>query len=204
MAKHKTAKIALKHVCLKLLRSFHKEVADSQVALGKTATIASWVSKVRHVSLSMDYPGIDIDARMAFRGDALEVLAEYLMKVMPTGHNAGLSDYLPVPLKEDFGVDAVGAKNGVKVMVQCKFRSNRKDLVHYADLARTFTHGVLRFGMDPAARKNLWLVTTADDANHISKDILGKNLHVLGYGFLSKNLDGNQDFWEGLSASINS
>ena len=203
MKKQHITKIKLTHVGLLLLRAYHKSIAAHQASLAKAATIASWVSKVREVSTSMEYPGIDIDARMAFRGDALEILTEYLMKAMPLNKNAGLLEYKPVPIKEDYGVDATGVKNGVAVMVQCKFRSNRTDAVHYADLARTFTHGVLRFKMDPAAKKNLWLVTTADDANHVSKDVLGKNLHVLGYGFLSKNLDGNQDFWAGLDASIN-
>lgn len=151
----------------------------------------------------MSYPGITVNDRMTFRGDALEVLTEYLMKVFPVSPNTGLLNYKAVSLRDDYGVDAVGVKNGVVTVVQCKYRKNPLDLVHYADLARTFTQGVLQFKLDPSARKNLWLVTTAKDANHNCKKVLGKNLHVLGYGFLSKNLDGNQDFWEGLAASIN-
>lgn len=165
-------------------------------------TIASWVSEVRKVSLSMSYPGITIDDRMTFRGDALEVLTEYLMKVLPVSRNTGILNFKAVLLKDDFGVDAVGIKNGVQIAVQCKFRSNPKDLVHYADLARTFTQGVLKYKLNPNGKKNVWLVTTAKDANHIAKKVLGRNLHVIGYGFFSKNLDGNHDFWQGLRASV--
>jgi hypothetical protein len=150
----------------------------------------------------MSYPGITFDDRKAFRGDALEVLTEYLMKVLPVSPNTGLLNYRVVPLRDDFGVDAVGEKNGVITVVQCKYRKNPLDLIHYADLARTFTQGVLQYKLDPSARKNLWLVTTAEDANRNSKAVLGKNLHVLGRGFLTKNLDGNQNFWQGLDASI--
>lgn len=150
----------------------------------------------------MAFPGITVDDRMTFRGDALEVLTEYLMKTAPLASNYGLLNYKPVPLKDDYGVDAVGMKNEVVTVVQCKYRRNPKDLIHYADLARTFTQGVLQYKMDPTAKKNLWLVTTAEDANQNSKRILGKKLHVLGIGFLSKHLDGNIDFWNGLNDSI--
>lgn len=150
----------------------------------------------------MTFPGITIDDRMTFRGDALEVLTEYLMKTAPMASSYGLLNYKPVKLRDDYGVDAIGIKNNVLTVVQCKYRRNPKDLIHYADLARTFTQGVLQYKMDPAAKKNLWLVTTADDANQNSKKILSKNLHVLGLGFLSKHLDGNIDFWNGLNNSI--
>lgn len=150
----------------------------------------------------MSYPGITVDDRMTFRGDALEVLTEYLMKVLSLANNTGLCNYEVVPARDDYGVDAVGVKNEVNVAVQCKFRSNPKNLVHYSDLAKTFTRGVIKHNVDPGGKKNIWLVTTANDANHISKEVLGKRLHVVGYGFFSKNLDGNHDFWQGLRASI--
>lgn len=201
-SKMQATKIKLTHPALLLLRPFHKQVSAAQQQRHTAATVQSWISTVRSLSLSMYYPGIDVDARMAFRGDALEILTEYLMKVLPVGNKSGLLNYRTVPLSEDYGVDAVGVKNGTTVVVQCKYRSNRTDLVPYSDLARTFTQGVLSCGLDPKARKNLWLVTTADDANHISKKVLGRNLHVLAYGFLSKHLDGNANFWAGLDASI--
>lgn len=143
-----------------------------------------------------------MDDRLTFRGDALEVLTEYLMKVTPVANNSGLSNFKVVPLRNDYGVDAYGDKNGVRVVVQCKFRSNPTDLVHYADLARTFTQGVLMYKLDPAQNKNLWLVTSSLGANHQSQKVLGKKLHVLGYQHLSKNLDGNVDFWAGLNQSV--
>lgn len=150
----------------------------------------------------MDWPGITMDDRLTFRGDALELLTEYLMKAMPLSANQGLLEYKIVPVRMDYGVDATGTKNGIKIVVQCKFRSNPLDLVHYADLARTFTQGVLMHGLVPKTKKSLWLVTTANDANHVCKEVLGGMLHVLGMSHLKKSLDGNKDFWQGLDASI--
>lgn len=150
----------------------------------------------------MSWPGITVDQRMSFRGDALEVLTEYLMKITPVSANQGLQGYKIVPLRQDYGVDAVGVKNGVNVALQCKYRKNPLDLVPYADLARTFTQGVLMCGVDPSLPKNLWLVTTAQGVSRQAEAVLGKHLHILGINHLKYNLDGNSAFWQGLLASI--
>jgi hypothetical protein len=195
-------KLKLRHPCLKLCRSNHLTVVQHIAGLGLHASMKAWVSEVARESLAMGWPGITVDQRLTFRGDTLELLTEYLMRITPVDSNQGLSGYTPVGLRDDYGVDAVGVKNGVTVAVQCKFRKNPQDLIHYADLARTFTQGVVQFGLDPAARDNVWLVTTAEDANHQCKHVLGRHLHVLGLSHLKKNLDGNTDFWQGFLASI--
>jgi len=167
-----------------------------------TASIKIWVSEVFKRSNEMYWPGIEPEQRLTFRGDALELLTEYLMKVNALANNQGVLNYKSVKLKDDYGVDAVGVKNGVQIVIQCKYRNNPLLLVPYSDLARTFTQGVLFYNMDPKAKKNLWLVTTADDANINAKKILGRNLHVLNRSHLSKQVDGNVDFWAGLLSSI--
>jgi hypothetical protein len=177
-------------------------VVEAVAALGPRASTSAWVSEVARQSLALGWPGVSVDDRFAFRGDALEVLTEYLMEITPMADNQGLQGYKVVPLRQDYGVDAVGVKNGVTVVVQCKYRKNPGDLIHYADLARTFTQGVLMCGLDPTQPKNLWVVTTAKDVNHQAKAVLSKHLHVLGYDHLRVNLDGNIDFWQGLLASI--
>jgi len=170
--------------------------------LGIAATINSWVSEVCQRSLAMVWPGITDDDRQTFKGDALELLTEYLMKVNALANNQGVLNYKPVPLRDDYGVDAIGIKNNVRVVIQCKFRENPLDLILYSDIARTFTQGVLQYDLDPKARKNVWLVTTAQDANANTKKIIGKNLHVLNRAHLSKQVDGNIDFWNGFLNSI--
>jgi hypothetical protein len=152
--------------------------------------------------MEMMWPGIEPEQRMNFRGDALELLTEYLMKVLSLAHNQGVLNYKPVKRKEDYGVDATGIKNEIQVVLQCKFRNNPLILVPYSDLARTFTQGVIQFGLDPKAKKNLWLITTAQDANKNAKTILGKNLHILNREHLGVQVNGNVDFWKGFLASI--
>ena len=150
----------------------------------------------------MTWPGISIDDRLTFRGDALELLTEYLMKVNAMANNQGVLNYMPVSLKDDYGVDAIGIKNNIRIVIQCKFRKNPMALVFYSDIARTFTQGVLQYDLDPKAKKNIWLVTTGQDVNSNTKKILGKNIHVLNRVHLSKQVDGNIDFWNGLLNSL--
>ena len=195
--------IPLKHPCLRLIGSEHLNVVQAIAALGVGASLSSWVTKVAQVSLALDWPGITIDNRMSFRGDALEVLAEYLLKSCPHHTKHGISQYIIIPLRDDFGVDATGINIiNDAVVVQCKFRKNPLNLVHYSDLARTFTSGVISYGLNPKAKKNLWLVTTAIDANINAHKVLGKRLHVLGRGHLESQVNGNITFWNNFLESI--
>lgn len=179
-----------------------------QVTLSSaTCTVDDWVEAVRLHSLSMTWPGISVDQRMSFRGDALELLTEFLVKSGQLNTKTGLQDYRVVGLKDDYGVDATGVNvNGDFTVVQCKYRRIPTNLVHYADLARTFTQGALGFSLrgklDLSKQKNVWLVTTANDANIQSKTVLGKHLHVIGRGHLAKVLDGNTAFWQSFLASV--
>jgi hypothetical protein len=167
------------------------------------ASLQFWVTRVNRVSLAMTWPGITPDDRMTFRGDALELLTEFLLKSCPHHVKHGVSDYQVVPSRDDMGVDAIGINIiRERIVIQCKFRSNPLDLVHYSDLARTFTSGVISYGLNPHARKNLWLVTTANDANINSHKVLGKRLHVLGNSHLRSQVDGNQTFWACFLASV--
>lgn len=151
----------------------------------------------------MIWPGITLDDRMTFRGDALELLTEFLLKSCPHHTKHGVSDYEIVPPRQDMGVDAIGINiQRERVVIQCKFRRNPLDLVHYSDLARTFTSGVIDYGLNPNGRKNLWLVTTANDANINSHRVLGRRLHVLGGSHLRSQVDGNQAFWACYLASV--
>ncbi|MDD5650013.1 MAG: hypothetical protein PHF86_06305 [Candidatus Nanoarchaeia archaeon] len=179
----------------------HIQVLEYIVTLGRAATIDKWVENVFKTAHEMYWEGMEPEERARFLGDSLELLTEYLMKVNIMGNNQGLLNYTPVPLRDDYGVDATGLKNGVQIVVQCKYRHNPLTYVTYSDLARTFTHGVLKFGLDINAKKNLWLVTTGAGANTNCQKILGQRLHVLNRDHLKRQVDGNIDFWNGFLLS---
>jgi len=178
-------------------------VIQAIASMGKAASLDCWATEVRKISLSMSWPGISVDDRLTFRGDALELLTEFLLKSCPNHIRHGITDYTIVPLRDDYGVDATGRNvNNDSVVIQCKFRKNPLDLISYSDLARTFTSGVLSYGLDKDKNKNLWLVTTANDANRNAHKEFGRRLHVLGRSHLKSQVDGNITFWTDFLASV--
>jgi hypothetical protein len=198
----KYPKVLLKHSCIKRITTEHRQVLEAMVALKKAATVDVWVETVFNISKTLFWEGIDPEEHLSFRGDALELITEYLMNVNSLANNQGVLNYKPVPLRDDFGVDATGVKNGVDIVIQCKFKHNPEMTIRYSDLARTFCHGVKKYNLDPKQNKNLWLVTTGKDANINSYKVLGDSLHVIHRKHLSKQVDGNVDFWNGLLTSF--
>jgi hypothetical protein len=174
------------------------------VTLGRGASITKWVEQVFKTAKEMHWEGMEPEERARFLGDSLELLTEYLMKVNVMGNKQGLLNYKPVPLRDDYGVDALGMKNDVQIVVQCKYRHNPQAYITYSALARTFTHGVLKYGLNPSLKKNIWLVTTGAGANTNCQKILGQRLHVLNRDHLKRQLDGNIDFWCGFLMSAKS
>jgi hypothetical protein len=199
--------IPLKHPCLKLIGSLHRKVIKTIASLGAAALLSSWVREVEKTAEETNWlkilPGKDEEYKNTFKGDALELLGEYELKLCPSHNKHGLSNYTVVPLQEDYGVDATGlnVQNEI-VVVQYKFRTNPLDVIHYSDLARTFASGITQFNLNSQAKKNLWLVTTGQDANSNAHKIFGSRLHVLGYNHLRKQVDGNTIFWANFLASI--
>ena len=197
----KYPKIKLVHSCLSLVTTEHIQVLEYMVTLGRAATISKWVEHVFKTAKEMNWEGMEPEERARFLGDSLELLTEYLMKVNAMSNNQGLLNYKPISLRDDYGVDATGIKNGVQIIVQCKYRHNPLSYVTYSDLARTFSHGVLKCGLDLNMKKNMWLVTTGAGANNICQKIFGQRLHVLNKDHLKRQVDGNIDFWNGFLMS---
>jgi predicted helicase len=200
--KNKPQRVQLKHPVLRLIRSAHLEVVQ-QVKDSDTPCLALWEEEVKEKARTIDWPGIKDEDRLTFKGDALELLSEFMLKSCSWNPKHGITDYNPVSIRDDYGVDATGINAAGNVTaIQCKFRSNPSRLIHYADLARTFTQGIIQYGLDPAAKKNLWLFTNTEGANANSKKILGSRLHVLDRSHLRKQVDNNQAFWDSFYESI--
>jgi hypothetical protein len=138
----------------------------------------------------------DDDERQQFKGDVLEVLSEVFFTRFCSDPRMGLTDYTPIDVTNDYGVDATGINaNGDLAMVQVKYRGNPKDVVTYAEIARTFTAGVLRHKLDPTKDKTVFVFTTANDVSHQCKTVLGDKLVVVNRPFLKRTIDNNKNFW---------
>lgn len=108
----------------------------------------------------------------------------------------GLTDYTPIPLTEDYGVDAMGLNpNGHRAAVQVKFRGNPDDSVTYAELARTFTSGLIKHQLDLMQSSTLYVLTTARDVTPQARHVLGDRIVLIHLDVLKTKVDNNLNFW---------
>ena len=136
------------------------------------------------------------DDRQKFKGDVLEVLSELFYTRFNSDPRMGLTNYTPVTVDEDYGVDATGINaNGDLTVVQVKYRSNPTDIITYSDLAKTFTSGVIQLKLDPAKDHTLFLFTTANGVSHQATKVFGDKLVVVDKAYIKKVIDNNKNFW---------
>lgn len=138
------------------------------------------------------------DANYKFKGDNLEVLTEIIYNANIANTAFGLSDYTPVPISSDMGVDGIGINViGLRAAVQVKFRTNPSDSVKYEEMAKTFTSAILQHGIPLHNNEpgTLHCVTTADALTHPTTTIFKKQLVEITRPILKSQFDGNQNFW---------
>ena len=155
------------------------------------------------------YPN-DLDAQNKFKGDMLEILAEYWFSVFGPQPSIGLLNYKPAAATGDFGVDGTGINVlGHQSVVQVKFRSNPLEILTYADLAKTYADGIDNHDLKPKTKGTVWLFTNAgpssdgDAASSQAHQFFGEVLHVIDRQALVTCLDGNKVFWQGFSEQFN-
>jgi len=137
-----------------------------------------------------------IDEQNIFKGDMLEILAEIFFKAFQNDPRVGLSDYTPVPLEEDYGVDGFGINAaGKQCAVQVKFRSNPLDSVTYAELARTYASAILLQKIPLEGDNCLYIFTTAQDVTHPNGTVFGSMLRVISHNIISEEINNNINFW---------
>jgi hypothetical protein len=141
----------------------------------------------------------DLDERNKFYGDMLEVLSELFFNIMIGNPRFSLSEYTPIGINEDYGVDATGINvNKHKCAVQVKFRHNPNDLITYTDIAKTFTSAVCQFDMLDVVNHDhtIFLFTNVYDVSRQFKEVLQKKAVVLNNAIISQEIDNNRYFWE--------
>ena len=164
---------------------------------GDMDTIREFVNAIERLAGPSGIPFRNDDDRHKFKGDALEVLAELFFTRFHADPAVGLSEYVPVYLDDDFGVDAKGNNaNGDLSVVQVKYRHNPADVVTYADIARTFASGVIQHRLDPSKPRNVFVFTTAKDVSWQCRKVFDDKLVVVGKAFLGREINNNRNFWK--------
>ena len=137
------------------------------------------------------------DAANTFKGDMLEVFSEIFFGEFTSDPMVGVRDYKPVPLSEDYGVDATGINVvGEAVVVQCKFRSNPSEAITYEDMAKTYTAGRKRHGISLEKEDTVFLFTTCNNVTRPCEEVFGRQLRLVGRSVISYRLgNDNETFW---------
>jgi len=131
-----------------------------------------------------------------FKGDMLEIFAEIFFKAFQNDPRVGLTDYTPVPIEEDYGVDGFGINAaGKKCAVQIKYRANPLDSVTYAELARTYTSAILLQQIPLEGDNCLYVFTTAFDVTSPNGIVFKKMLRPITANFIAQEIDNNVNFW---------
>lgn len=160
---------------------------------GNDATLKEYMKFIKNTSAEIQ----DEDERQVFKGDMLEILAEIFFKAFSNSPQVGLSNYEPVPLEKDYGVDGFGVNaTGKKCAVQIKHRSNPEDSVRYSEMARTYTSAVIQLGIPLEGDDCLYVFTTAFDVSIACKTVFGKKLRVISRDIISNEINNNVNFWE--------
>ena len=165
---------------------------------GVVCSINSFCAKVK--KLAAQYS--DHIDESKFKGDALEVLAEYICKTNSTDNRVGIYEYRPTtdPDDDDWGVDGVGVgENGNVATVQVKFRRGDYTLLYDADHLGNFVAESWgpKYRVSIDDDNNMLIITTAKDveAQAMEKGFGGK-VRVLNREALRIMFDNRPEWWK--------
>lgn len=137
-----------------------------------------------------------IDAN-AYKGDALELFTEALIKLSPMDKRIGIFNYQPIE-GHDTGVDGHGTGFNLKpAAVQVKWRTADYILTanedHLSNFVMTANN---KFGVDVNDRDNLLIVTTARGIHHYTDiEMFDKKVRTIHRDHLRQLVDLNGAFW---------
>ena len=155
-------------------------------------TISDFIKYVEKQSLTYDEKD-----QNTFKGDMLEILAEIFFGAFINSPDVGIKEYYPIPIDEDYGVDAIGKNvNNDDCAIQIKYRANPLDYITYEDMAKTYTSGRERNKLSLANDNTLYLFTTAFDITIACNDVFGKKLRVINKDVIAGKINNNNSFWE--------
>lgn len=139
------------------------------------------------------------DRTNKYKGDALELLVEALIKAFPCSKDIGIAEYKIINASNDTGVDGtgIGVIDGLPAAVQVKWRADNYELSGNKDHLTNFTSSaVLHYGVAPNTTTNLLIITTGEKLHYFTDNEMFRNkVRVINREKLRRLVDGNQAFW---------
>lgn len=181
-----------------MIHSYPREYFDLYQLAENGFTFRQWNNEVLRIANSREL-NLDEDARNKFKGDMLEVFSEIFFYQFQTDEALGITEYQPIEINDDYGVDARGINvNGKQTAIQVKYRSNPEDRISYADIARTFTSAVLQLHMKDVIDndRTVFLFTNAGGVTGAFDTVMQKKTVIITRGVISTKVDNNVTFWK--------
>lgn len=181
-----------------MIHSYPREYFDLYQLAENGFTFRQWNNEVLRIANSREL-NLDEDARNKFKGDMLEVFSEIFFYQFQTDESLGITEYQPIEINDDYGVDARGINvNGKQTAIQVKYRSNPEDKISYADIARTFTSAVLQLHMKDVIDndRTVFLFTNAGGVTGAFDTVMQKKTVIITRGVIATKVDNNVTFWK--------
>ena len=178
-----------------MIHSYPHEYFELYTIAKDGFTFRQWNNEVSRLARRIE----DDDTRYKFVGDMLEVFAEIFFNQFQTDEAIGITDYTPVDINDDFGVDATGKNvNGHQSAIQVKYRSNPADLITYADIARTYTSALMQLNMTDVYEHNhtVYLFTNSSGATGAFTKVMQNKVVIITRAEIRTKVDNNVIFWE--------
>lgn len=181
-----------------MIHSFPREYFDLYRMGENGFTFRQWNNEVLRLANSREL-NFDDDTKNKFKGDMLEVFSEIFFKQFESDESLGITEYQPIEINDDYGVDARGINvNGKQSAIQVKYRSNPEDRISYADIARTFTSAVLQLHMKDVIDndRTVFLFTNAGGVTGAFDTVMQKKTVIITRSIISTKVDNNVTFWQ--------
>lgn len=181
-----------------MIHSFPREYFDLYRMGENGFTFRQWNNEVLRLANSREL-NFDDDTKNKFKGDMLEVFSEIFFKQFESDESLGITEYQPIEINDDYGVDARGINvNGKQTAIQVKYRSNPEDRISYADIARTFTSAVLQLHMKDVIDndRTVFLFTNAGGVTGAFDTVMQKKTVIITRGVIATKVDNNITFWK--------
>lgn len=182
---------------MKLDHPFTRRCIDPVDLLTDCQKLNTFVGKIE--KQAEKYARGDEEKKDSYKGWALEIFSECLIKLMGMDKRIGIIDYSLVDEGDDTGVDGCGkGLDGSPATVQVKYRPADWILSANQDHLSNFTAAsMMRYGVstDPDD-KNMLIITTAKDIHwHTNENMFRNRVRCLNREKLRVLVDGNTAFW---------
>ncbi|MFA7218898.1 MAG: DEAD/DEAH box helicase family protein [Synergistaceae bacterium] len=142
-----------------------------------------------------------------FKGDALELFTEFMIRTAPEDNRIGIYNYKPITDAEDddVGVDGFGAgEDGNPATVQVKYRAGNYVLTANADhLSNFLTASWNDFAVPINSKTNMLIVTTGQKVDERTRQkMLKDKVRVLNRDSLRRMYDNRPEWWKRFYESV--